>query len=189
MRFSFFQPEARSILNAIGATHPIIEFDLNGKVIDANPLFLRFVGYGFNEIKGEDHAIFVSSEEKQSPDYRQFWQKLREGHAQRKRFKRVTKAGREVWMDATYCPVGQDGKPHKIVVIATDVTQRTAASYEERATLTAISQSQAVIEFLPDGTVIRANANFCATMGYEASEIVGKHHNMFCKPEYVASPE
>jgi len=52
----------------------------------------------------------------------------------------------------------------------------------------AISRSQAVIEFQPDGTIIRANANFLGAMGYALEEIRGKHHSMFCEKEYISSP-
>ena len=43
----------------------------------------------------------------------------------------------------------------------------------------AISRSNAVIEFEPDGTIITANANFLSAMGYALEEIVGKHHSIF----------
>ena len=51
----------------------------------------------------------------------------------------------------------------------------------------AIGRSQAVIHFNLDGTVIDANQNFLRAMGYELSEVVGKHHRMFCEPAYAAS--
>ena len=50
----------------------------------------------------------------------------------------------------------------------------------------AINRSQAVIEFNPDGTIIRANENFLGAMGYSLEEIQGKHHRMFVG-ESVAS--
>ncbi len=53
----------------------------------------------------------------------------------------------------------------------------------------ALSRSQAMIEFRLDGTILAANANFCAAMGYEPGEIVGRHHAMFAEPQYAASPE
>ena len=56
-------------------------------------------------------------------------------------------------------------------------------------TLDAISRSQAIIEFKPDGTIITANDNFLAAMGYELHEIVDKHHRMFVEPTYAASAE
>ena len=54
---------------------------------------------------------------------------------------------------------------------------------ECRSKLDAISRSQAVIEFNLDGTVITANDNFLATLGYELDEITGKHHKIFMPPE------
>jgi methyl-accepting chemotaxis protein len=49
--------------------------------------------------------------------------------------------------------------------------------------MAAIERSQAVIEFALDGTVIAANANFLAAMGYSLDEIKGHHHSMFVEPE------
>src|SRR3954454_16906717 len=57
------------------------------------------------------------------------------------------------------------------------------------AKLAALDKSQAVIEFNMDGTIITANANFCAALGYELAELKGKHHSMFCDPAYVASAD
>ena len=47
----------------------------------------------------------------------------------------------------------------------------------------AICRSQAVIEFGLDGTILHANDNFLATVGYELDEIRGRHHSMFVDPE------
>jgi methyl-accepting chemotaxis protein len=43
----------------------------------------------------------------------------------------------------------------------------------------AISESQAVIEFNMDGTIITANENFLKTLGYSITEIKSKHNSMF----------
>jgi methyl-accepting chemotaxis protein len=51
----------------------------------------------------------------------------------------------------------------------------------------ALDRAQAVIEFTPSGTILTANPNFLAAVGYELHEIVGKHHAMFCEPNYVQS--
>ena len=50
-------------------------------------------------------------------------------------------------------------------------------------------RSQAVIEFKLDGTILTANDNFLSTLGYELSEIVGKHHRMFVEPGFAQSAE
>lgn len=49
--------------------------------------------------------------------------------------------------------------------------------------LEAIGQSLAIIEFDPTGVILSANANFCAAMGYDESEIKGRHHRMFVAPD------
>lgn len=60
---------------------------------------------------------------------------------------------------------------------------------DKTATLDALNKSQAIIEFKPDGTIVRANRNFLIAMGYDVGEIEGKHHGMFCDPSYVNSVE
>jgi methyl-accepting chemotaxis protein len=54
--------------------------------------------------------------------------------------------------------------------------------------LSAMSKSQAIIEFDLEGKVLTANENFCRALGYELKEIVGNHHRMFCDPAYIATP-
>lgn len=53
----------------------------------------------------------------------------------------------------------------------------------------AISKSQAMIEFNMDGTIITANDNFLACVGYELAEIKGQHHSMFVEPDFKESSE
>ena len=55
--------------------------------------------------------------------------------------------------------------------------------------LDAINRSQALIEFDLTGNITHANQNFLDAMGYTLDEIVGKHHRMFCTPEFAASDE
>lgn len=56
-------------------------------------------------------------------------------------------------------------------------------------TLDAINRAQAVIEFDLDGTILTANDNFLEVTGYTLKEVQGKHHKMFCAPDFVASAE
>jgi methyl-accepting chemotaxis protein len=54
-------------------------------------------------------------------------------------------------------------------------------------TIDALNRVQAVIEFNLDGTIITANDNFLKCLGYSLGEIEGKHHRMFCEPDYTAN--
>ena len=55
--------------------------------------------------------------------------------------------------------------------------------------LAAISKSQAVIEFNLDGTIITANENFLRALGYELSDIQGRHHRMFVEESFARSDD
>jgi methyl-accepting chemotaxis protein len=62
-------------------------------------------------------------------------------------------------------------------------------SSDAKRTLQALNQSLVIIEYSPDGTVLRANENFYRSSGYKAEEIVGKHHRIFVDPDYAESSE
>ncbi len=66
-------------ISAISKAQAVIEFALDGKIINANPNFLKALGYTLDEVKGRHHFIFVDANYRQSPDYRLFWEKLGRG--------------------------------------------------------------------------------------------------------------
>ncbi|UUZ51262.1 PAS domain-containing protein [Massilia sp. B-10] len=74
-----------------------------------------------------------------------------------------------------------------MIKFATDITAQKQANAESDGKIKAISKSQAVIEFSLDGTILSVNDNFLATTGFEQSEVLGKHHRMFCDPAYAAT--
>ncbi len=167
-------------VRAIRRSQAVIEFDLNGTILDANENFLRAMGYTLPEIVGQHHAIFVAPGERDTPAYREFWAALALGEYRAAEYRRLAKGGREVWLQATYNPIlDPSGKPFKVVKFGTDVTEARRESANNKGQIQAIHRSQAVIEFDLDGTVITANENFLGTMGYTLAEITGRHHAMF----------
>jgi len=95
-----------------------------------------------------------------------------------------------VWIEASYNPIlDRDGKPFKIVKFATDITQQKLKSAQDASMRDAIDKSQAMIEFDVDGTIRKANENFLGAVGYSHSEIVGKHHRIFCDEDYTRTRE
>lgn len=182
--------DAAAILAAIDKSQAIIHFALDGTILDANPNFLKAMGYALAEIKGKHHSMFVEPGVPESADYKAFWAALNRGEAQVAQFKRVGKAGKEVWIEASYNPVlDARGKPVKVVKFATDVTDEKTRYANLAGQIDAIQRSQAVIEFTLDGTIVTANANFLKALGYSLAEVQGKHHRIFVDPAYAASAE
>lgn len=179
----------KSLLAAVVKSHAVIEFDLTGTILNANQNFCDALGYQHVDIIGKKHRLFVDPAEAESHAYRDFWQRLAEGRYEQGQFKRYGKGGREIWIEATYNPIFKRCKPYRIVKFATDITAQKRASLENQGKLDALDRAQAIIEFSPDGTILSANANFLNTLGYGLSEIVGKHHAMFCEPDYVRTTE
>ncbi|MCZ4287959.1 methyl-accepting chemotaxis protein [Hoeflea alexandrii] len=179
----------KNIIKALKKSLAVIEFDLTGKVLDANENFCQALGYELSEIKGKHHRIFVDPEEVSTPAYAEFWKKLGRGEYDRAQYKRIAKNGDEIWIEATYNPVFRGGKPYKVIKFATDVTAQKLKAAEDNGKINAISRAQAVIEFELDGTIITANDNFLKTLGYSLAEIKGKHHRMFCEPAYTRSAD
>ncbi|WP_449394067.1 methyl-accepting chemotaxis protein [Devosia riboflavina] len=125
-----------------------------------------------------------------SDDYKNFWSELRRGSFQSAAYRRLAKGGREIWIQASYNPVmDKSGKPIKVIKFATDITEQVSVAADHAAQVAAISRVQAVIAFKLDGTVIEANQNFLATLGYRLEEVAGRHHSMFCDKDFAASAE
>ncbi|WP_338760109.1 PAS domain-containing methyl-accepting chemotaxis protein [Massilia sp. METH4] len=177
-------------IRAVNRVQAVIEFDLCGKVIDANENFLEVMGYSLDEVRGQHHRMFCEPGFAHSPEYMAFWERLARGEFNAGEYRRVTKSGKPVWILASYNPIfDADGKPLKVVKYASDITSQKRMSEDIRGKLDAIGRSQAVIEFDMRGNVLTVNENFLRTLGYVEDEVVGQHHSMFCAGELVKSAE
>ncbi|MFY8194731.1 MAG: PAS domain-containing protein, partial [Novosphingobium sp.] len=175
-------------ISAISKVMGVIEFDLTGKITDVNDNFAAVTGYSKQEIIGQHHSMFVETAYKNSAAYKQFWDKLGRGEPDEGQYKRVGKANKEIWLQASYNPIlGPGGKVVGVMKFAADVTADVLAARESAERLGALDRVMAVIEFDLEGRILRANPNFCATVGYSEAEILGKHHSMFAEPDYVRS--
>jgi methyl-accepting chemotaxis protein len=104
-------------------------------------------------------------------------------------FQRVAKDGSTVWLEATYFPVmGATGSVVKVIKIANDITKQHNEALHFSNVLDALNRAMAVIEFDMQGNVLRANNNFLKILGYSLSDVQGRHHSQFCRPEYSNSP-
>lgn len=181
--------DADAVMKAMNKSQAIIEFDINGTILRANENFCQAVGYDAHEIIGQHHRMFVDPEEAKSPEYHEFWRRLGCGELDRRQYRRIGKGGKEIWIEASYNPVLRNGKPYKVIKFATDITAQKLKGAEDAGKLDALSRAQAVIEFTPTGDILTANQNFLSTLGYQLSEIEGRHHAMFCEPVYARSVE
>lgn len=112
-------------VSAIGKAQAVIEFDMQGNVLEANDNFLAVMDYDLSDIQGEHHRMFCEPEYASSTEYKKFWQKLNRGEFDAGRYKRLGNHGKVVWIQATYNPIlDLNGKPYKVVKFAIDITDQ-----------------------------------------------------------------
>ena len=184
--------ELLSRLEAINRSNAIIYFDLNGKILGVNAIFLQAMGYGVDEheqVIGKHHSIFVCEDYARSLEYEKFWDILRSGKYYQGEFERRKRDGSLINLQATYNPIyDESGTITKVMKVATDIT----AIVNSKKQIDAINKSTATISFDMDGFILDANSIFLETMGYKANEksqVIGKHHSIFVSYEYSKSDE
>lgn len=134
--------ELKATVAAIHRSQAVIEFRLDGTIIDANENFLAAMGYRIDEIRGRHHSMFVDPAEVAGAEYAQFWDRLRAGEFFSDVFRRIGAGGAEIWIRASYNPAfDADGKPYKVIKFATDIT---AVRREQEASRAEREQAAAV---------------------------------------------
>ncbi|MGP2833307.1 methyl-accepting chemotaxis protein [Serratia nevei] len=190
LRFSQLTTHKGAELSAIEHAVPMIVFSPDGTVLRANDLFLSTLGFQRDDVIGRHHRIFCDPNYVASPLYRKHWETLNKGQPITDTIKRIAKNGEAVWLQGTYAPVlNKQSKVVEIVKIASEVTERVTQAQEHRSLLAALNRSMAMIAFTPQGTIVSANDNMLALMGYRLEEACGQSHAVLCPPEFAASDD
>src|SRR5580704_13824709 len=130
--------DALAQADAISKSQAVIEFNMDGTIITANPNFLDAMGYKLPEIAGKHHSMFMPGDARNSVEYRAFWADLNLGKYKAGEFKRVGKGGREVWIQASYNPIlDASGKAVKVVKFASDITSQKIRNMEDAGKIAA----------------------------------------------------
>ena len=115
-------------IEAIGKSQAVIEFNMDGIVLNANENFLKTLGYALSEIQGKHHSMFMPSDQRDGEAYRAFWASLNRGEFQSGEYRRIGKGSKEVWIQASYNPIRDlNGEPYKVVKYASDTTAQVIA--------------------------------------------------------------
>lgn len=117
------QSESEGTMRVLNDAMAVVEFDLEGSILKANHIFLDVMGYKNDEIRGENHRIFVPKDERNTEAYRNQWKDLASGRSVRGDFRRIGKNGEEIWLKASYSPIrNKSGEVTKVMELAFDIT-------------------------------------------------------------------
>ncbi|MFE9082807.1 methyl-accepting chemotaxis protein [Brevundimonas sp. NPDC003935] len=165
-----------SKMAAIGRSQAVIEFDLDGRILDANDNLLTTMGYSLDEIRGQHHRTFMDPTEAADPAYAAFWRDLNAGRFVATKFRRLAKGGREVWLQASYNPVmGPDGRPSKVIKLAVDITEAEQEfARREAERLSAEAAQNALVEALAGSLARLSDGDLTARIEQEMSGAHGQ---------------
>jgi PAS domain S-box-containing protein len=144
---------AKGQLSAIGKALAVLEFNLDGTLRTANQNFLTLFGYELGQIRGRAHGILLSTAERGAAAERTLWERLRRGEFDAGQYKRITRDGREVYVQASYNPIlDLKGMPYKVVMYASDITEQVQM---KSALDQAVRDTQVVVQAAIDGELGR----------------------------------
>lgn len=161
---------------------------LEGKIVDANSLFIKSCGFEKAELKGKNIKDLILKKSLEKEHCQKMLSAISEKKHWHGALQLETKKGQEAWYRSIIQPRKQAEDGRVILeVYSAELTRTISQSKEVEDMLAALNRSSAVIEFSLDGIILNANDNFLKSMGYSKSQIIGKHHKMFCDSKEVES--
>ena len=148
--------EYEGVVNALNRGNVVVEYDMQGRVISASPLFCELLGYTLDEIRGMHHQDFGGLGWGQSQEFKELWQQLKMGHSVSNEYYREGNQGRKLWVQVRYSPIlAADGRPFKVMGFVSDLTERREMEEALRAAKEKAEQAAA------------ARGTFLANMSHE----------------------
>ncbi len=174
--------DIQSLLKAIDSTMLRAEYSPSGELLDANTLHVKTMGYDLEQMKGKNILEFIPEDEKE--EFKKLWEQVASGEAKQIVVKRQRKdTGQEIWLLNQYTPVfDEHGNVRKIIYMAMDITEQKKLETELTEALREVNYLRLGVdhvmlraEYLPDGTLLDANALHQKTIGYKLDEYRGKN--------------
>lgn len=151
------QTELNSYLKAINNTIAAVEFDMNGKFVTANDIFMAVMGFGPDELAGCDYCELMHMDSAME----MMWDSLQQGKFFSGEFRMKSKKGNEMWLAGTFNPITSQGdEPDKIMMYAQFTTQEKTRIHDLNAMVHAFKSTLPVVELSCDFVCKTGNDKF-----------------------------
>ena len=115
--------ENMELIHVMNQNLASIQFDLNGKIIQANDKFLHLFNYQKEELLGQHQEVLLQQEYLQSSDYQGLWTNLQKGKTQQTNIIQLKKDQQPIWVNAIFTPIlNPKGKLSKVIQFANDLS-------------------------------------------------------------------
>jgi len=164
----------------------VIEYDSDGIVTAANERATMALEYFGEELAGKHHDSLWPPAVAMSPDYAEFWEKLRQGRTVEGRHEHVSGMGEPLWIQSTFVPRrGPEGHVSGVIQVLMDVSEDTQKAAWQSEVASALEAATGVAVFDGEGHLTRANDAFLACYGIGQDEAIGMKHDRMVDPEFA----
>ncbi len=161
-----------SKFQSISRTNAVIEFNMDGKILEANDLFYKVTGFQSEQIVGKSFEVLIPEEDKTKPQHAIMWQNILLGQAFTGEFRYIDAANKVQWLSGTYNPIFDiTGKAEKMLMLAQFVTQDREKMHDMQETITALKSGFPMAELTADMTFKSANDLFLKELGIKRLEL------------------
>lgn len=167
-----------------------LELDPTGRIEKVNHNFEQEMHLAGANLRGKLLADLVPANARKTDHFQRMNNAIREGKHWAGALQIHCGDNEDAWLRAIIQPLHNSaGELLHFSVYANDLTRTIESACEHKNLIEALQRSTAVIEFKLDGTVLTANDRFLSAMGYQLSDIQGKHHQIFCESAEANSAE
>jgi len=173
------QAELSGTINAIDGTLATANFAMDGKLINANEIFLKILGYDERAVHGKSIHAFTGDD----PSINLMWENLMLGKVFSGEFKMRDHVGKEMWLSGTFNPIIVEGDvPQRILMLAQFTTQEKEKLNELGGIVAALKATFPVIEFNADFRCKTANDKVMKLFGLSRIQLKSKSISDFLAP-------
>lgn len=184
--------EHSAFLAAMDISYMLVWFAPDGTILDVNENFCRLFGYDKSEIVGQSRRVLLDESNPQDADEEAATRGLQNSGPRADLVGRLTKAGKKLWLSATYLPIKNDaGEVIKVVTVSHDVTSEVELECANKQNLLrqieAISATHGRVVYDVDGTILEVNDMALDLLGYKREELVGQNYAKLVHPDYAGT--
>ncbi len=163
---------SRGIVAAINQTNASIEFDMDGRIIHVNDMYLSVMGYTREALIGRTEAELIPPGEANQQQFEMLWESLGNGSYHAGEYRRLNHEGKEVWLNGTYNPIlDLEGKPYKVMQFAQFTTEEKERDLDMTSKINALSQSLPLLDLDTEGRLLKVNQAFIELTGYRRTDL------------------
>jgi PAS domain S-box-containing protein len=165
----------------------ILEVDLQGQLLYANPTGKEITGYATDEVVGK--SVFEYIHEEDRSDVMQiFHDSVVADRPGRAIYRYRHKDGRWRWLESAGRPYRGPGGARRVVIHSRDVTERVEAEralreQEERYRALAENVDDLIVELDEQGHYAYLSPNFLQSSGYAPAELIGRSPELHVHPD------